>query len=144
MKAVVCAVSGTGSRDQMRPARRQPDPSGAVTLADVAHRAVEVCDPDGTDDALGDFLRWFEDRDEPITALARLDEDLAEASMAVDPEGDDPAVAMAAAVVAYLAHRRDELEDNREDVLRLAARAEFDGDPPPELVEWLAAEGIEV
>jgi hypothetical protein len=50
---------------------------------------------------------------------------------------------MAAAVVVYLAHRRDEVEDDPLDVLRLAARAEFDGHPPPPVAAWLEEVGVE-
>jgi hypothetical protein len=52
---------------------------------------------------------------------------------------------MAAAVTTYLGFRRDEVDEEREHLLRLAARAEFDGgDPPPEVVDWLAEEGVEL
>jgi hypothetical protein len=43
-------------------------------------------------------------------------------------------------VIVYLAHRRDEMSENREELLRLAARSEFDGHPPPEVTAWLADE----
>lgn len=113
------------------------------TLFRVAHRAVEVVDPQGSDELVARFLTRFEDRDEPITAVADVEAAVEEARRWVDPEGDDPAVTMAAAVVAYLAFRRDEVSDGREDILRLAARAEFDGEPPPAVAGWLAAEGVE-
>jgi hypothetical protein len=62
----------------------------------------------------------------------------------VDAEIDDPAVSMAAATILYLARRRDELHADPEDILRLAARAEWKGDPPEQVVEWLADRGVEV
>ena len=49
---------------------------------------------------------------------------------------------MALAVAAYLAHRRDQLGAEREQVLRLAARAEFDGAPPPHVAAWLSERGV--
>ena len=113
------------------------------TLAEVVRRAVEICDPAGGSPDLERVLGHFEDRDEPITAIGDLDAEVSEARGVVDPEGDVPAVTMALAVVLYLAHRRDEVDDRREDVLRLAARAEFDGNPPPAVAGWLAAEGVE-
>jgi hypothetical protein len=118
-----------------------PDP---ITLFEVAKRAVEVCDPDGTDPNLGDFLLQFEDADEPITAVENLEERLAIAQEGVDVELDDPAVAMAAATILYLAHRRDELDDEPDKILRLAARAEWKGDPPQSVLDWLADAGIQV
>ncbi len=42
---------------------------------------------------------------------------------------------MAAAVAVYLAHRRDELDEDPVHVLRMAARAEFDGHPPENVAE---------
>src|SRR6059058_5243639 len=49
---------------------------------------------------------------------------------------------MCGAVVTYLAFRRDEVTDVREDILRLAARAEFDGSPPQLVADWLESEGV--
>ena len=112
------------------------------TLAEVVDRAVAVCDPAGEHDAVADLLRRFEDRDEPVTAIADIDAELAEATRSIDPEADEPALTMAAAVAAYLARRRSEMDDHREDILRLAARAEFDEAPPAAVGDWLAAQGV--
>ena len=112
------------------------------TLAEIVHRAVEVCDPSGNEEGTAQLLARYEDRDEPITAVADVEQELAEGKGTVDPQDEDPAVTMAAAVVAYLAHRRDEVSDDREEILRLAARAEFDGNPPPPVADWLAAQGV--
>jgi hypothetical protein len=62
----------------------------------------------------------------------------------VDPQDEDPAVIMAIAVATYLSFRRDEIGDNPGDILRLAARAEFDGNPPENVREWLDAQGVAV
>ena len=115
-----------------------------TTLFDVARRAVEVSDPDDADGRLGDLLAQFEDDDEPVTAVENLEERVAIAVEGVDVEIDDPAVSMAAATILYLAHRRDELHDDPRKILRLAARAEFKGDPPEPVVEWLADRGVEI
>jgi hypothetical protein len=107
-------------------------------------RAVDVVDPDA-DQGTEDFLIRFEDRDEPIAGLQEsIEQEIAEAVGALDPDGTDPAIQMCGAVVTYLAFRRDEVTDVREDILRLAARAEFDGDPPPVVRDWLESEGIAV
>ena len=50
--------------------------------------------------------------------------------------------AHARAVITYLGHRRDEVSDVEADILRLAARAEYDGDPPEVVEEWLADQGV--
>jgi hypothetical protein len=115
-----------------------------ITLFDVAKRAVEVSDPDDNDARLGDLLEQFEDADEPVTAIQNLEERVAIAVEGVDVEIDDPAVSMAAATILYLAHRRDELRADPEHILRLAARAEWKGDPPEAVVDWLADRGVEV
>ena len=119
----------------------EPQP---VSLFDVAKRAVEVCDPTDTDQVLGDFLAQFEDDDEPVTAVGNLEERVALASEGVDADVGDPAVQMAGAVILYLARRRDEMRDDEAHILRLAARAEYKGDPPEFIVSWLADRGVDV
>ncbi|MBV9309703.1 MAG: hypothetical protein JOZ73_02670 [Solirubrobacterales bacterium] len=119
----------------------EPEP---ITLFEVAKRAVEIADPDDIDPALGDFLAQFEDADEPITAIQNLEERVAIAEEGVDIEIEDPAVSMAAATILYLARRRDELRDDPNKILRLVARAEWKGDPPEIVREWLADRGVEV
>ena len=116
----------------------EPEP---LTLAEVVHKAVEVCD-DGSSDALDELAARFEDADEPITAIddieAMLDETLGE------PDDGDPPFRMARAMITYLAFRRDEIGEEPDELLRLAARAEFDGKPPEDLGRWLTARGVTV
>jgi hypothetical protein len=119
----------------------EPEP---VTLFDVAKRAVEVCDPNDEDAVLGGLLVQFEDADEPITAVQNIEERVALAAEGVDVEVDDPSIAMASAVILYLAHRRDELDDDPDHILRLAARAEWKGDPPGVVQTWLSDRGVAV
>jgi hypothetical protein len=120
---------------------RDPDP---VTLFEVAKRAVEICDPNDEDAVLGEFLIQFEDADEPITAIQNLEERVALAAEGADVDVDDPAIAVASAVVLYLAYRRDELDDDPEKILRLAARAEWRGEPPEVVRTWLSDRGVTV
>lgn len=115
-----------------------------ISLFDVARRAVEIADPSDTDARLGDLLEQFEDDDEPVSSVENLEERVALAVEGVDVEIDDPAVSMAAATILYLARRRDELHADPERILRLAARAEYKGDPPEPVLEWLADRGVEV
>ena len=124
----------------MRPAEAQgPPPS----LSQVVHRAVEVTDPTGRYGA-GDLLLYVEDSDEPVTAHADIETELAELKGRVDPQDEDPAVMMAIAAATYLAFRRDEMDDNPGDILRLAARAEYDGNPPDIVRAWLEEQGVPV
>ena len=67
---------------------------------------------------------------------------MAEAAGALDPEGDIPSLQMAAAVATYLAFRRDQLDDDPDEILRLASRAEFNGNPPPAVANWLDEQGV--
>ena len=119
----------------------EPQP---ITLFEIAKRAVEVADPADADERLGELLEQFEDADEPVTAIENLEERVAIAVEGVDVEIDDPAVSMAAATILYLARRRDELHDDPDKILRLTARAEWKGDPPDAVVDWLADRGVRV
>jgi hypothetical protein len=122
----------------MRPGDIQQTPS----LSEAVRRAVEVVDPDG-DQGTEDFLMRFEDRDEPIVGLQEtIESEIAEAVGAIDPDGTDPAIQMCGAVTTYLAFRRDEITDVREDILRLAARSEYNGQPPEVIAQWLESEGV--
>jgi hypothetical protein len=115
------------------------------TVFEVVERAVEICDPAGHDPALAELLRRFEDRDEPVTALGRRrTREFFEVAWTIMGEQPDLALVMAAAVATYLAYRRDELDDDPRDILRLAARAEFGRHVPDDVVEWLAARGVRV
>jgi len=118
----------------------EPEP---VTLSAVARRAAEVVDPNDDDSDVADLLTQFEDADEPIGGILEgLEERVAEAVGRIDPDGTLPSVQMMGAVITYLGHRRDELSDAEADILRLAARAEYDGDPPEAIEEWLADQGV--
>jgi hypothetical protein len=124
----------------MRPAKAEgPSPS----LFDVMHRAVEVTDPSG-EFGVADLMQYVEDSDEPITAHQDVEEDLAEIKGRVDPQDDDPAVMTAIAVATYLAFRRDEIDDDPGDILRLAIRAEYDGHPPDNVHRWLEEQGVPI
>lgn len=137
---VVGALRGPGAvGSAWVPTEPQP-----ITLFEIARRAVEIADPSDVDARLGDLLAQFEDADEPVTAIQNLEERVAIAVEGVDVEIDDPAVSMAAATILYLARRRDELHDEPDKILRLAARAEWKGDPPEAVRDWLADRGVEV
>jgi hypothetical protein len=122
----------------MRPAQAQGPPP---TLFEVVHRAVEVTDPSG-EFGVADLLRYVEDSDEPVTAHTEIEEELAELKGRLDPQDEDPAAMMAIAVATYLAFRRDEMNDDPGDILRLAARAEYDGHPPDNVRAWLEDQGV--
>jgi hypothetical protein len=115
-----------------------------VTVADLVRRAVEVCDPEDRDPALGQLEEQLEDDDEPVTAVENLEERLATAAEGADYEIDDPAVSVATAVVLYLAAKRGHGEDIRDprELMRLAVRAQWHGDLPEAVGDWLADRGV--
>ena len=117
-----------------------PEP---VTLAQVVHRAVEVCE-DSISDGLDELLQRFEDADKPITAVEDIEQLLDERLGPIDADENDGALTMARAVIVYLAHRRDTLDEDPAELLRLAARAEFHGQPPEHVERWLVGQGIEM
>jgi hypothetical protein len=116
-----------------------------VTLAQVVHRAVVAVDPDGHA-GLEDLLVRFEDDDEPLgsTGAEIAAQRIAEEAGKLDPQAEDPAVQLAAAVATYLAFRRDEIDGEPGELLALAARAEFDGQPPDDVRSLLAERGVEL
>ncbi len=107
-----------------------PTEPAPLTLADAVHRAVRAVDPSGLGDSSGEVLERFEDRDEPIASLQDPEQMLAEILGAIDPQEEDGRIQMIRAAATYLAFRRTEVTDDDEHLLRLAARAEYDGDPP--------------
>jgi hypothetical protein len=117
-----------------------PDP---LTLAELAQVAAALVDPDNEDAAVGDLERQLEDADEPVTAIQNLEERLAIAVEGADYDLEQPAVAVATAVILYLAHRRDEVNDEPHKVMRLATRAEWKGHPPDYVRQWLADRGVD-
>jgi len=84
------------------------------TVAEVVRRAVEVCDPDGTDPDLGRLQEQLEDDDEPVRAVQNLEERLAIALGGVDHDGDPG------------------------ELISLAAKAQWKGRPPEAAADWLA------
>lgn len=121
-----------------------PTPPEQLTLAQLVNRAVAICDPDDENEELGELQRRLEDADEPAAALVGgIEQRMAEEVGVLDPEEESPALQVASAVVVYLAHRRDEYDDDPSHVLRLAVRAEFDGHPPAAVAQWLDEAGVE-
>jgi|SRR3954447_8611628 hypothetical protein len=95
-----------------------------ATLAEIVHAACEVADPTATDDAVTDLMVRFEDRDEPVTTVLNVEDELAEAHGIIDPDHDSEALANAVAVATYLAFRRDQLDADPDDLIRRANEAE--------------------
>lgn len=118
----------------------EPQP---LTLAEAVQRAVQACDPTAQSPSAADVLARFEDRDEPIAGLQDIDGRLAEEFGALDPQEEDPVVQMIRVTTTYLAFRRPNVAAGNEELLRLAARAEYSGRPPEPVRGWLAERGVE-
>jgi hypothetical protein len=110
------------------------------TVSEVVRRAVEVCDPDAVDPALGRLQEQLEDDDEPVTAVENLEERLALALEGADYDIDNPAVSVASAVALYLAahHGTASYDRDPDELIRLAVSAQWHGDPPEAVADWLA------
>jgi hypothetical protein len=108
-----------------------------VSLFDVVKRAAQVVDPDDDDAAVGDFELAFEDDDEPITAVDDVPDRVAEVLTTLDPAVANGSLSVAAAITVYLSYRRDELHAAPEELIRLAARAEWKRELPTVVRDWL-------
>src|SRR3954454_22577356 len=116
-----------------------PTDRTTITLSELVRRAAAIVDADGADDAVTALAVRYEDDDVPVRGvLDGLEERIAWGA------DEDPSVVMAQAVTLYLAHRLDEVEDDEDDILVLAARSEFDGKPPEPVAAWLERNGLEV
>jgi hypothetical protein len=116
-----------------------PTDRSLITVSDLVREATAIVDPEGRDPAVVELLERFGDDDEPVRGvLDSLEERLAWGA------DEDPPIVMAQALVLYLGHRLDEIDNDEEDLLRLAARAEFDGNPPENVTAWLSERGVEL
>jgi hypothetical protein len=74
-----------------------------------------------------------------VTAVENLEERLALAAEGADYEAENPAVAVASAVVLYLASKGGQASYDRDpsELMRLAVRAQWRADPPTYVTDWL-------
>src|SRR3954464_12032553 len=116
-----------------------PTDRSLISLADLVRRAQAIVDPQGEDDAVSELVTRHEDADEPVRGqLNGLDERLLWGA------DEDPPIAMAQALVLYLAPRGEGVDDEPDRLLRLAARAELDDPPDPRIVQWLSERGVQL
>src|SRR5919106_1111991 len=116
-----------------------PTDRSLITVSDLVRRATAIVDPQGEDPAVVELATRFGDDDEPVRGvLDNLEQRLAWGA------DEDPPIVMAQALILYLGHRLDELDEDEEDLLRLAARSEFEGRPPEPVTAWLNERGVEL
>lgn len=114
-----------------------------VTVGQLVHEAVALCDPDGTDEACSQLLLVFEDDDRAAVGLGdTLAEELRTSVGGLDPEHDSAAAEVAAAVASYLATKPGGGSGD-EATIREAARVTWGGDPPQHVADWLADQGVD-
>jgi hypothetical protein len=114
-----------------------------ISLFDVVKRAADIVDPDDDDAIVGDFERAFEDDDEPVAGLD-VEERVGDVLSQLDPAVNNGSLAVAGALTIYLSFRRDELHADPRELIRLAVRAEWQGEPPEPVVEWLDDRNLKV
>ena len=114
-----------------------------ISLFDVVKRASDIVDPDDDDAVIGDFERAFEDDDEPVAGLD-VEERVGEVLAQLDPAVNNGSLAVAGALTVYLSFRRDELHADPRELIRLAVRAEWEGEPPEPVVEWLDDHNVKI
>jgi hypothetical protein len=102
----------------------------------VVKRAAALCDPKGADEEVAALVARFEDDDRPARPLGDLGWQAGS-----ERGGGTPAGAMTLAAATWLATNWDR-RDDREVVLREAARAAYGGQPPSEIEGWLAGTGV--
>jgi hypothetical protein len=115
-----------------------------VSLFDAVKRAAQIVDPDDDDAVVGDFERAFEDADDPISALDDVPARVGLVLADLDPAVANGSLAVAGAIVMYLSYRRDELHTDPADLVRLAARAEWQDDLPAVVADWLDERGLKI
>jgi hypothetical protein len=107
------------------------------TLSEIVREAAGIVDPEDESALVGDFERWFEDDDEPATTVPNLERRLAGAVEELDPEGLDPALTVAAAVVSYLATQPRHAPRDPGRIVEQALRLTFGDDLPDSLLPWI-------
>lgn len=115
-----------------------------VSLAEVVRRAAQIVDPDDEDAVIGDFQQAFEDDDEPVAGIDDVQERVSEVLSELDPAVNNGSLAVAGAVTVYLSFRRDELHEDPRELIRLASRAEWNGEPPAAVTDWLEDHNLSV
>jgi hypothetical protein len=114
-----------------------------ISLFDVVKRAADIVDPDDEDAVIGDFERAFEDDDEPVAGLD-VEERVGDVLAQLDPAVNNGSLAVAGALTVYLSFRRDELHQDPRELIRLAVRAEWQGEPPSTVTDWLDERNVKL
>jgi hypothetical protein len=112
------------------------DDLSSLTVSEAVRQAAGIVDPADTNGLVGDFERWFEDDDDLASTVPNLDRRLAGAIDELDPDGAEPALAVAAAVAAYLATIPRHAPRDPDGVIEQALRLQFGDHLPESLAPW--------
>jgi hypothetical protein len=112
------------------------------TVSQAVRDAVVISDPDGAEEGVTAFLESFEDDDRPATAVDDLLGELLGTARGIDANGEQPALAAAAATAAWLATNPSQAGAG-DHAVREGVRLAFQGSPPEPLREWLDQRGID-
>jgi hypothetical protein len=107
------------------------------TLSELVREAAGIVDPEDKSELVGDFERWFEDDDDPVSTVPNLDRRLAGAIDKLDPDGAEPALTVAASVASYLATLPRHAPRDADRVVEQALRVQFGKDIPESLLPWM-------
>lgn len=121
----------------MRPGSRDR----ILTVDDAVASAAQMCDPEQASEGVTGFVSSFEDDERPATSVDDLRGELASAAREIDPEGDDPAVAVTAATASWLATNPGDVDDP-ERAIREGARLYFRDSTPEAAGRWLQRRGL--
>src|SRR5947209_5324472 len=106
-------------------------------LSQLVREAAGMVDPTDSVALVGDFERWFEDDDEPASTVPNLERRLAAALDELDPDGEEPALVVAAAVASYLATMPRHVPRDAERVIEQALKLQFGDNVPDSVAIWL-------
>ena len=109
------------------------------TVSELVRTAVETVDPQAEDEGIARLYAALEDDDRPITSVDNLEEHLAMVEPDSDHDVSDPGVTLVNAVILYLASHggRVDYDRNPGELIELAVKAQWHGEPPAEVRDWL-------
>jgi hypothetical protein len=113
------------------------DDRSVLTVSQAVREAAGAVDPDDANALVGDFERWFEDDDDLASTVPDLERRLAGAVDELDPDGAEPALAVAGAVVAYLATGPRHPPRDPGRLIEQALRLQFGDSVPASLARWV-------
>jgi Golgi nucleoside diphosphatase len=121
-----------------------PNPPELRTVSDLVSHAAGIVDPDDHSEGVAALVVAFEEDDRDAMGVEDLLGELRTAANEIDPFGDEPPVAVTAAVAFHLTGVDDVTDHNRENALQTATRRYFGDDMPQKVRDWLAGQGVEV